>query len=254
MPGHDRMVDTNSRSPIFNREGWELKTSLGFSYTRREKTFLDGSLSIDYLMHCLERGYSLNIVGNGTLKSNDGDIYQQAASAGIRFDYRLAKLGESNSLWLGTVGTFYHDKPLDVIARGTVGLGPRLLSLFGSNQNDFSIFLIPEYTSYDKFEDQYNTRLSFRETMSIPIGSVAKFVIDGYYIPEITNWKDFRVDVAATVAVKVAEIAGAGKFELGVRAGYIYNTKHIDMGLDPHDISTQLTLAFITGRKSEPKK
>jgi hypothetical protein len=243
----DRMADTHTKTPLSYKEGWDFKAKLGFAYDRRSDAF-DASLGLDYLMFCLKKGYSFNAAAAGGLKSRGGDYYQQMAKAAVRFDWRLAQLGESNSLWGSTISTFYHDKPVDVTARGTLGFGPRLLSLWGPVQNDLSVFLIPEYTSYASAEDEYGVRLSFRNTTIIPIGDAVTMGLDAYWVPDVQDFSKFRADVGASLDVKVADW-----LMIGGKINYAYDTRHEEFGMDPHDLSTQATLTFTTGRKTDTK-
>ena len=268
MPGPNDSVSWKTRSPTsYPGRGWDLDATLGGSVNWGNLKTADGYAKIDYLMLCWKKGYSLNFIAEGQLKYKDPEIYQLQGRVSGRFDKRIAKPNPANTLWLSVLATLYHDKALGVDYRITAGGGIRLLTLqdgqFDKIKNDLSLFVIPEWENYKDFDQEYFTRLSLRNTSEFPIGDVVVLGFDLFYVPNITDFKDFRADASGSLGLKINQMGKLKDrdiktdFILGLKSMHRYNSRppgFPDNSIGPYDTTTLLTFTVKAGQKSDTYK
>lgn len=243
----ERSSDTRTVAPnLMYQKPWEFRGALnaGLDWGNFKQatvapqlTWYQNFCDTSWWAYYVDLSYRFQQVG-------DADPNHRARGT-LRGDFHLANLSEEWKVSLGGIATASHDTVQLLDLRSTFGAGPWFNFERGAFENGASLFVMGEHEIFRGFPNEMAGRLSLRNISIVTVNDRVRFVIDGYLVPRIDDFRDLRASVAAGIDVGLWD-----QLKLTANVVYEYDSRP-KPGVVPHDVMSVLGLSYAVGAPSK---
>ena len=202
----ERTSDTRTIAPnLMYRKPWEFKLGLNSSIdwgnykqatVQPQATWYQNFCDKSWWAYYIDTSYRYQKVGDAQAKHR--------AKATLRGDFSVYRFSEDWKLSIGAFATEVHDTGLKLDSRITGGAGPWFNYDNQWFENGFSVFPVIEHEVFKSSPQELAGRLSLRNISILKIEDKARFILDGYYVPNFKKMKnDWRASISASAEIKL---------------------------------------------------